>query len=77
MELDNFTENQTELLKHIVDDLGGPTATYTLLKTIEDLLGELKPDYVHDPQAMSDELREKVDVCIAALNYQKIKQLSD
>ncbi len=71
----DFNDNQKSLLKHVIDDMGGPTTTVVLLDTIDKILNEACPDWEVDPQALPSELRETVEVCIAALEHNDVLNL--
>jgi hypothetical protein len=77
VDVDCFTDDQRKLLAGIVDDFGGPTSTGTLLRILENALYELKPDWDLDLRSLSDELKADLEVCIAALQYLKVKQVAD
>ena len=71
----DFNKNQKSLFNHVIDDRGGPTATVVLLDTIDKIPNEACPDWEVDSQALSSELRETVEVCIAALEHNDVLNL--
>ncbi|MFS2167673.1 hypothetical protein [Variovorax sp. Varisp62] len=75
---DSFSEDQRKFLAMLVSDMHGPTCTGSLLRIMESLVYELKPDFDWDSQAISDEsTRADVEVCFAALQYLKVKQAAN
>ena len=74
--IDDFSDEQKRFLSAIVSDFGGPTSTAAVLSILEHVLGECLPDWVLDPQPMSEDLRKDVEVCMAALNYSKVQSLA-
>jgi len=73
IDVDTFTEEQKQFLSRIVDDLNGQTATGSLLYFIERLVFALKPDWEISTFASEDDIKDDFDVCLAALNYLKVK----
>ena len=64
----NFTDEQKNLLKGLINDLQGPTLTQYLLSVMEEILTEFKSDW-EVALAGNPELRKKIEVCMAALDY--------
>lgn len=75
IDLDGFTEDQKKTLKLIVSDFGGPTMSLWLLGVIENLLYTLKPDW--HLEKLDDETKADIDVCLAALNFHKVQQITE
>jgi hypothetical protein len=76
-DIDSFDEGQRKSLSIMISDFDGPTSTERVLSILERALTECKPDWERDPQAFSPDLRKEVEVCMAALNYCKIRSLAD
>jgi hypothetical protein len=76
IDVDSFTEDQKKLLSLIVDDFRGPTATPTLLFVMERVLYSLKPDWELDTFSNEPDVRQDIEVCLAALSYYKIEQIA-
>ena len=73
----DFTDDQKKLFRAIIDDFGGPTVAGHLLEIIDSILGETAPDWELDPQALSEDLRSDVEVCMAALQYREMSSMAE
>jgi hypothetical protein len=76
-DIDSFEEKQKKSLSIMLSDFDGPTSTEYVLSVLERALNECDPDWEQDPQAFSLDLRKELEVCIAALNYCKIRSLTN
>lgn len=76
IEVDAFTDDQRKFLAHIVDDLGGPTVTGSLLYIIENLLYTLKPDWQLSTFSDDADVKADIEVCMAALAYLKVQHVA-
>lgn len=72
-DIDAFTDSQKQFLSRIVDDLSGPTVAVDLLRIIENLLYSLAPDWEESFISDIADAKADIDVCIAALTYQKVR----
>ncbi|MBN1935352.1 MAG: hypothetical protein JW934_11840 [Anaerolineae bacterium] len=76
-QIEDFTDIQKDVFKGLISDLGGPTSTHYLLSIIEDILLTFKPDWENDPLFDNADLRQEIEVCMAALNYADATSLCD
>lgn len=75
---DAFTAEQRQFLAMLVSDFHGPTSTGTVLRILEQVMYELKSDFAIDGQSIrDDDLRADVEVCLAALQYMKVKDAAE
>ncbi|MFM0235919.1 hypothetical protein [Paraburkholderia sediminicola] len=77
VDVDTFTDDQKRFLSRIVSDFGGPTTAGSLLRVLESALYELKPDWQLELGQISDDLKSDLEVCIAALQYLKVKDVAE
>lgn len=68
-----FTEEQKKFLSSLVSDFGGPTSTGSLLYIIENLLYTLAPDWELKSLPDDSNIKNDLEVCLAALQYLKVK----
>jgi hypothetical protein len=74
IDVDTFDEDQKKLLSLIVSDLDGPTMAATLLMILEEAIYLLKPDFeLSSPHDNEQKLWGELEVCLAALQYWKVK----
>jgi hypothetical protein len=73
-DIDCFTDDQKRFLSEIVRDLGGPGATGNLLYVIELLIYTFRPDGKMSGFADAPDLKNDLEVCLAALHYLKVKE---
>jgi|CXWL01.1.fsa_nt_gi hypothetical protein len=71
-----FNPAQQELLSLVVLDLDGPTSVARLLSIIGDLVDELPPNEDGKPDFRGPELRADVEVCLAALQYLRVREIA-
>lgn len=76
VDADTFSDDQRQFLSLIVADLNGPTCVSSLLRVIEDTLYALKPEWELD-RIQDGDLRRNLEVCLAALQYMKVKNVSE
>lgn len=76
VDVDTFNEEQKQFLSQIINDFGGPTQTGNLLYVIENLLYGLKPDWELQTFHDQPDLKADIEVCVAALNYLKINNIT-
>jgi hypothetical protein len=75
---DIFSDEQREFLAQLVDDMKGPTSVGSVLRVLEAVIYELKPDFDLDRSAIHDEQTSKdLAVCMAALQYLKVQQAAE
>lgn len=76
-DVQNFSKEQTELLKLMISDIDGPMLTPPMLAILDSVLGHLNPDWEQDPKALPDDLRKEVEVCQAAYQYFLMANLNE
>lgn len=74
---DAFSDEQRKFLTMLVDDFGGPCCTGSLLRILEEVIYQLKPDFDLDSQAVSADTRSDLEVCFAALQFLKVQQVAE
>ncbi|VTQ61867.1 Uncharacterised protein [Stenotrophomonas maltophilia] len=73
---DTFDDSQKQVLSLIVEDLNGPTSVGALLRMIENIIYSIKPDIELSNFDNDSALRSDIEVCMAALNYMKVRQIA-
>ncbi|WOB25910.1 hypothetical protein NYR95_19890 [Xanthomonas dyei] len=73
---DTFDDSQKQLLSLIVDDLNGPTSVGALLRIMENVIYSLKPDFDLDNFSNEPGIKSDIEICMAALSYMKVKQIT-
>jgi hypothetical protein len=76
-DVDIFSEDQKKFLASIVSDLDGTTSTGSILHVLQAVIYELVPDFDLSKLSAAPELKEDLEVCLAALNYLKVKETAE
>lgn len=53
---------------------GDCAGVFTVLVTFARLLKPVKPDWEHDTHSLDHDLRKDIDVCMAALQYHRMRR---
>lgn len=76
-DVDIFSEDQKKFLANVVSDLDGPTSTGSVLHVLQSVIYELVPEFDLSKLSNAPELKEELEVCLAALNYLKVKEATE